>query len=110
MGLFGFGKKKFQKNVTKDKEAMTDNVVRINRLLIFAEGNEEVTAALHRLQDDLHYSSVTGNKSAKGSRKALDSLIEELDALMSQPNWDASTALHQIKLIQAEIVTHSRSV
>lgn len=110
MGLFGIGKKKYQKNVTKDKEAMSDNVQRINRLLIFAEGNEEVTAALHKLQDDLHYTSVTANTSAKGSRKALDSMIEELDALMSQLNWDAGTVLHQIKLIQAEIITHSRSI
>lgn len=110
MGLFGIGKKNYQKNVTKDKEAMSDNVLRVNRLLIFAEGNEEVTAALHKLQDDLHYTSVTGNKSAKGSRKALDSLIEELDALMSQPNWDTNAALHQIKLIQAEIITHSLSI
>lgn len=110
MGLFGIGKKKYQKNVTKDKEALADDVLRVNRLLIFAEGNETVTAALHKLQDDLHYTSGTGNTDARKSRKELDRLLQELDDTISKPTWDQENVLYQIKLIEAEIITHTRSV
>lgn len=110
MGLFGIGKKKYQKNVTKDKEALADDVLRVNRLLIFAAGDETVTAALHRLQDDLHYTSVTADKHAGKSRKALDRLLRELDDMLSKSNWNQDDVLHQIKLVQAEIITHTRSI
>lgn len=110
MGLFGIGKKKFQKNVTKDKEALADNVLMTNRLLILAEGNDTVTAALHKLQDDLHYTSVTGDTSAKRPRKNIDHQIKELDDIMSKPGWSEEDVLQRIKLIQAEIITHTLSV
>lgn len=110
MGLFGIGKKKFQKNVTKDKEALADNVLKTNRLLILAEGNDTVTAALHKLQDDLHYTSVTGDTSAKRARKNIDHQIKELDDIMSKPGWSEEDVLQRIKLIQAEIITHTLSI
>lgn len=110
MGLFGIGKKKYQKNLHKDKEALADDVLRVNRFLIFAEGNEKVTAALRKLQDDLHYTSETANKDAKKSRKELDRLLQELDDAISKPNWNEDDILHKIRLTQAEIITHTRSV
>lgn len=110
MDFLGIGKKKFQKNVTKDKEALADNVLMTNRLLILAEGNDTVTAALHKLQDDLHYTSVTGDTSAKRARKNINRQIKELDDIMSKPGWSEEDVLQQIKLTQAEIITHTLSV
>lgn len=96
--------------MTKDKEALADDVLRVNRLLIFAEGNETVTAALHKLQDDLHYTSVTADRHAGKSRKELDRLLQELDEALGKQGWNEDDILHKIKLAQAEIITHTRSV
>lgn len=109
MGLFGIGKQKFQKNVDRDKEELGDDVLRVNRLLIFAEGNDTVTAALHKLQENLHYTGVTGDASAKKSRKNIDRQIKELDDVMSKPGWGEEDVLQRIKLIEAEIITHTLS-
>ncbi len=107
MGLF---KKSYQKNIVKDKEALTDYAVMVNRLLLFAEGHESVVVALKELQDDLHYTSVTADTDAKKSRKNIGKYMEQLDNVMSQPTWSEADVLHYVKLIRAEIVTHSVSI
>lgn len=107
MGLF---RKSYQKNIAKDKEALADYSVMVNRLLLFAEGHDPVIVALKELQDDLHYTSVTADTDAKKSTKSIGKYMRQLDSIMSQPTWNDDEVLHYVKLIRAEIVTHSVSV
>ena len=70
MGLFG--KKKYDKNVSRDNEFLKDYAIRVNALMNFAEGNENVTKELKILKDDFQYSVATDAKEAKKVEKRIN--------------------------------------
>ena len=50
MGLFG--KKKYEKNMTRDNQFLKNYAIKVNGLINFTEGNEKVTQELEALKKD----------------------------------------------------------
>ena len=59
MGLFGFGKKKYNKNVSRDNEFLKDYAIKCNGLSFYLEGKENVLKELNLLKDDFQYTVAT---------------------------------------------------
>lgn len=102
MGLFG--KKKYDKNVSRDNEFLKDYAIRVNALINFAEGNENVTKELKILKDDFQYSVATDAKEAKKVEKRINTEYQALSAELSQSSWDEKEVIRMIRIIRQSIV------
>ena len=71
MGLFGFGKKKYDKNVTRDNEFLKDYAIKTNGLMLYVEENEKVKKELTALKDDFQYTVATNIRDAKSVEKKI---------------------------------------
>ena len=101
MGLFG--RKKYAKNVGRDNTFLKDFAIKLNGLMRYTEGNEKVTAALRRLQEDFQFTVATQVKDAKKLEKNINQKYEALKAILQQPDWDEAAVLLAIRNIGLEI-------
>lgn len=104
MGLFS-SKKKYVKNVTRDNEFLKDYAIKVNALMVFAEDNENVTAALRQLQDEFQYTVATADRDAKKMEKEIGNLYKAIYAVLSQPGWNEAEVIGQIRQMRATIDT-----
>ena len=70
MGLFG--KKKYEKNMTRDNQFLKNYAIKVNGLINFTEGNEKVTQELEALKKDFQYSIGTSAKENKKLEKKIE--------------------------------------
>lgn len=101
MGLF---KKKYEKNVSRDNEFLKNYAVKVNGLLLYAENNEAVTAELNALRDDFQYSVASASSEAKSVEKKIEKEYENLEGMITQPEWDEKLVLLSIKNVRRLIV------
>ncbi len=97
MGLF---KKRFQKNVSRDNIFLKDYATKVNGLLIFSEGNENVTKELEALKNDFQYTVPTASKDAKSLEKKIVKEFNTLSATLSAPEWEESEVILAVKGIR----------
>lgn len=97
MGLFGFGKKKYEKNVTRDNEFLKEYAVKCNGLALYVEENEKVKKELNLLKDDFQYTVATNDSGAKKYEKNITNDFDALTALLQQVEWDEAQALLLIR-------------
>lgn len=87
MGLFGFGKKRLEKNVTRDNVFLKTYASKVNGLLIYAEGNEKITAELNQLQKKFQYTTPSFDHDAKAIEKNIAAEFKKLTEAIGQPSW-----------------------
>ena len=104
MGLFGFGKKKYVKNVTRDNEFLKDYAIKCNGLLFYVEDKENVKKELNMLKDDFQYTVATNDSAAKKLEKSIKTDFEALTAHLQQSDWDEAQALMLIRGLRRYIV------
>lgn len=101
MGLFG--RKKFEKNVTRNYNFLKDFATKLHALMRYTEGNEKVTQALRKLQDDFEFTLGTHVKDAKKAEARISELYESLKSLLQQPDWDEQAVLLAIRNLGMEL-------
>ena len=69
MGLFG--KKKYDKNITRDNEFLKEYAIKCNGLMFYVENNENVKKELALLKDDFQYTVGTTDTDAKKVEKKI---------------------------------------
>ena len=104
MGLFGFGKKKYSKNVTRDNEFLKDYAVKCNGLLFYVENNENVKKELVLLKDDFQYAVASTNPEAKKVEKKIVADFQSLTAALEQPDFDETQVLFLIRGLRRSVV------
>ena len=104
MGLFGFGKKKYVKNVTRDNEFLKEYAIKCNGLGLYVEENEKIKKELNMLKDDFQYTVATNDTAAKKLEKNIKSDFEALTAVLQQPEIDEAQALLLIRGLRRYIV------
>ena len=104
MGLFGFGKKKYVKNVTRDNEFLKEYAIKCNGLALYIEDKENVKKELDMLKDDFQYTVATNDTAAKKLEKNIKSDFEALTALLQQPEFDETQAIMLIRGLRRYIV------
>jgi hypothetical protein len=104
MGLFGFGKKKYDKNVTRDNEFLKDHAVKCNGLVFYVENNENVKKELNLLKDDFQYAVASTDREAKKIEKKIVADFKTLTATLEQPDFDETEALTLIRGLRRSIV------
>lgn len=104
MGLFGIGKKKYVKNVTRDNEFLKDYAVKCNGLSLYVEENEKVKKELNLLKDDFQYTVATNDTGAKKVEKSIKTDFEALTALLQQADWDETQAISLIRGLRRYVV------
>ena len=109
MGLFGFGKKKYEKNVTRDNEFLKDYAIKTNALLMYVEENEKIKKELNALKDDFQYTVATPEHDAKGLEKKIRKDFDALTATLQQSDWEENDVLNLIRGIRRYIVEISSS-
>ena len=87
MGLFGFGRKKYEKNVERDNEFLKDYAVKVNGLLVYVEDNEKITKELRKLKDEFQYTVASPDAKAKGVEKNIEQEFKKLTEALQQPSW-----------------------
>lgn len=102
MGLFG--KKKYNKNITRDNEFLKDYSVKVNGLIIFIEDNEKVVSELNKLRDDFQYAVGSTDPKAKAVEKNIKKDFDTLAAMLQQPSWDEAEVLMLVKGLRRSIV------
>ena len=101
MGLFG--KKKYAKNVARDNTFLKDYAIKLNGLMRYTEENEQVTAALKKLQQDFQFTIATQMKDAKKSEARIEKMYNNLKTLLQAPEWDEQEVLSAIRNMGMEI-------
>ena len=101
MGLFG--RKKFEKNVTRNYNFLKDFATKLHALMRYTEDNEKVTQALRKLQEDFEFTLGTHIKDAKKAEARINELYNALKALLQQPEWDEQAVLLAIKNLGMEL-------
>jgi predicted RNA binding protein with dsRBD fold (UPF0201 family) len=101
MGLFG--RKKYEKNVSRDNSFLKDFAIKLNGLMRYTEENERVTTALRKLQEDFQFTVATQVKDAKKVEARINELYESLKAMLQQPEWDEQAVILAIRNIGLEI-------
>ena len=101
MGLFG--KKKYVKNVERDNTFMKDYAVKINGLQRLAEGNDTVTKALKKLQEDFQFTVATQLTDAKKIERSIEKKYKELRETLEKPAWDEQAVLMLIRSIGVDL-------
>lgn len=104
MGLFGFGKKKYVKNVTRDNEFLKEYAIKCNGLGLYVEENEKIKKELNMLKDDFQYTVATNDSAAKKLEKNIKADFEALTAALQQPEIDEAQALLLIRGLRRYIV------
>lgn len=104
MGLFGFGKKKYTKNVTRDNEFLKDYAVKCNGLALYVEDKENVKKELNLLKDDFQYTVATNDAGAKKVEKSIKTDFDALTALLQQSDWDEAQAISLIRGLRRYVV------
>ena len=104
MGLFGFGKKRYVKNVTRDNEFLKEYAIKCNGLALYIEDKENVKKELDMLKDDFQYTVATNDTAAKKLEKNIKSDFEALTALLQQPEFDETQAIMLIRGLRRYIV------
>ena len=102
MGLFG--KKKYDKNVTRDNEFLKDYAVKCNGLSFYVENNENVKKELNLLKDDVQYAVASTSTDAKKIEKKIKADFQTLTALLEQPDFDETQALVLVRGLRRSIV------
>lgn len=102
MGLFG--KKKYDKNVTRDNEFLKNYAIKCNGLSFYVENNENVKKELDLLKNDFQYTVATDDKAAKKLEKKINADFAALTALLEQPDFDETQALMLIRGLRRSIV------
>ena len=97
MGLFGFGKKKYEKNVTRDKEFLRSYSIKCNGLTQYLEGHENILKELNTLKDDFQYTMPSVKPEAKKVEKDIIANFDNLTNLLSQTDWDENEVLTTIR-------------
>lgn len=97
MGLFGFGKKKYEKNVTRDKDFLRSYSIKCNGLVPYVESNETVLKELNTLKDDFQYTMPSVKPEAKKLEKDIIANYDNLTNLLSQTEWDEAEVLNAIR-------------
>ena len=104
MGLFGFGKKKHVKNVSRDNEFLKDYAVKVNGLLIYAEENEKITKELNALMDDFQYTVPSSQPEAKSIEKKIKKDFDSLTMTLQQSEWEEKDVSLLIKGLRRYLV------
>ncbi len=102
MGLFG--KKKFDKNVSRDNEFLKDYAIKVNALLMYVEENEKLTKELSALKDDFEFSVASSDPKAKALEKKIVKDFDQLKATLQQADWDEAEVLMLARGIRGTIV------
>ena len=97
MGLFGFGKKKYDKNVSRDNEFLKDYATKCNGLSFYLDGKDNVQKELTMLKDDFQYTVASIKPEAKKIEKSIKADFEALTALLQQSEWEETQALMLIR-------------
>lgn len=102
MGLFG--KKKYNKNVTRDNEFLKNYATKCNGLAFYVEDKENVKKELDLLKNDFQYTVATSDSAAKKEEKKIEADFAALAALLEQPDFDETQALMLIRGLRRSIV------
>lgn len=102
MGLFG--KKKYNKNITRDNEFLKEYAVKCNGLMFYVENNENVKKELTLLKDDFQYTVGSTDPAAKKVEKKIAADFQALTGLLEQPEWEEAQALTLIRGLRRSIV------
>ena len=102
MGLFG--KKKYEKNMTRDNQFLKSYAIKVNGLINFAEGNEQVTKELENLKHDFQYSIGTSAKENKKLEKKIEQDYQALSDMLTQVDWDEAAVIRLTRVIRQTIV------
>ena len=102
MGLFG--KKKYEKNMTRDNQFLKNYAIKVNGLINFAQDNEKVVKELEALKQDFQYSVGTSAKENKKLEKKIDQDYHTLSDMFVQSAWDEQEVLRLIRIIRQTIV------
>ena len=102
MGLFG--KKKYEKNMTRDNQFLKSYAIKVNGLINFAEGNERVTKELEDLKHDFQYSIGTSSKDNKKLEKKIENDYQALSDMVVQASWDEAEVIRLARIIRQTIV------
>jgi hypothetical protein len=102
MGLFG--KKKYEKNMTRDNQFLKNYAIKVNGLINFTEGNEKVTQELEALKKDFQYSIGTSAKENKKLEKKIENDYQALSDMLTQASWDEAEVIRMARIIRQTIV------
>ena len=104
MGLFGFGRKKYEKNVERDNEFLKDYAVKVNGLLVYAEDNDKIKKELIKLKEDFQYTVASPEGKAKGVEKKITQDFKKLTETLQQPSWAEDEVSLLIKGLRRYVV------
>ena len=102
MGLFG--KKKYEKNMTRDNQFLKNYAIKVNGLINFTEGNEKVTQELEALKKDFQYSIGPSAKENKKLEKKIENDYQTLSDMLTQASWDEAEVIRMARIIRQTIV------
>lgn len=101
--MFGFFRKKYEKNVERDNEFLKEYAGKVNGLILFAEENEKVKTELKALQDDFQYCVASPDPKAKKLEKKIKADFENLSGLL-KGDWEEKEIIILIREIRQAIV------
>lgn len=104
MGLFGFGRKKYEKNVERDNEFLKDYAVKVNGLIVYAEDNDKIKKELVKLKDEFQYTVASPSGKAKGVEKKIEQDFKKLTEILQQPSWAEDEVSLLIKSLRRYVV------
>jgi len=104
MGLFGFGRKKYEKNVERDNEFLKDYSVKTNGLLIYVEDNDKIKKELIKLKEEFQYTVASAEGKAKGVEKKIEQEFKKLTEVLQQVSWDEAEVSLLIKSLRRYVV------
>ena len=104
MGLFGFGRKKYEKNVERDNEFLKDYSVKVNGLLVYVDDNLKIKNELNKLREDFQYTVASPEGKAKGVEKKIKQEFNKLTETLQQPSWDEGEVSILIKNLRRYVV------
>jgi hypothetical protein len=104
MGLFGFGRKKYEKNVERDNEFLKDYSVKVNGLIFYVEDNEKIKKELVKLKDEFYYTVASPQGKAKGVEKKIEDEFKKLTEMLQQPSWAEDEVSLLIKNLRRYVV------
>ena len=103
MGLFGFGKKKYVKRVTRNNHFLTEYARKLCLLMDTIDVNEKVLPELVKLKEDFEYTVPTNIDDATRYEKQIADDYEALVDLFDQGTWSESEVLRLIRRIRRNI-------
>jgi len=104
MGLFGFGKKKYDKQVSRDNQFLKEYAIKVNGLILYVENNERVLTELNLLKNDFQYTVASPDKEAKAVEKSIEKDFKELTVELQKNGWDEETVMRLIKGLRRYVI------